>query len=392
MSKSSDVIVIGGGINGVSTAFQLAKRGASVTLLEKNFIGGGPSGLSSAIVRQHYSNPVTARMAFESLHTWQNFSERVGGEPVFTKTGFLLGVQPEDVSGLKANIAMQRSVGIDTTFVSPQELQDLEPWSDVTGLGGAAFEPESGYCDPVRALTGYVKATENLGAKVRAGVRVSDLVVRNEKIVGVETDHGSLSAGKVVLATGPWSNFLLGKFDLELPMIIARVNVVLYRRPQDFSHHHIWGDFISQVYWRPETGGLTLVGSISPDEETGDKVDDPDNFNQIVDLETISNFGDRVAKRYPAMERSHLASSYASLYDITPDWHHVIDAIPGIEGLYLCAGSSGHGFKLAPSVGAMMAQLVLDGKGPEDDINLFSWDRFASDKLVKSQYQYSILG
>jgi glycine/D-amino acid oxidase-like deaminating enzyme len=91
------------------------------------------------------------------------------------------------------------------------------------------------------------------------------------------------------------------------------------------------------------------------------------------------------------MERSHLASSYASLYDVTPDWHHVIDALPGPDGLYLCAGSSGHGFKLAPSVGAMMAQLVLGGKSPEDDINLFAWDRFASDNQVKSQYEYSIL-
>lgn len=391
MNNTSDVIVVGGGINGISTAFHLAKLGASVTLLEKNFIGGGPSGLSSAIVRQHYSNPITARMALESLQTWQNFPQDVGGEPVFTKTGFMLGVRPEDVSGLKANIAMQRSVGIDTTFVSPQELQDLEPGSDVTGLGGAAYEPESGYCDPVGALTGYVKAAESLGAVVIPGVSVIDLVVEKNRVVGVETDQGPHSAGKVVLATGPWSNFLLRKFGLELPMVIARVKVVLYRRPDDFSHHRIWGDFISQIYCRPETGGLTLVGSISPDEETGDTVADPDNFNQNVELDTIANFAERLAQRYPAMERSHLASSYASIYDITPDWHHIMDALPGVEGLYLCAGSSGHGFKLSPSVGAMMAQLVLEGKGSEDDINLFSWDRFANEKLVTSQYQYSIL-
>lgn len=391
MRKSSDVIVVGAGINGASIAYQLAKRGAGVTLLEKNYIGGGPSGLSSAIVRQHYSNPVTARMALDSLHTWQNFPEEVGGDAVFTKTGFLLGVRPEDVSGLKANIAMQRSVGIDTSFVPLEELADLEPALESSGLGGAAYEPESGYCDPVGALIGYVKAAESLGAVIRPGVSVIDLVVEKDRIVGVETDHDPISTGNVVLATGPWSNFLLGKLGLELPMIVARVKVVLYRRPKDFSHHRIWGDFISQVYCRPETGGLTLVGSISPDEETGDTVADPDNFTQKVELGTIASFAERLAQRYPAMERSHLASSYASLYDVTPDWHHVIDALPGVEGLYLCAGSSGHGFKLAPSVGEMMAQLVLGGKSPEDDINLFAWDRFASDNQVKSQYEYSIL-
>ncbi len=391
MKKSSDVIVIGGGINGVSIAYHLAKRGASVTLLEKNFIGGGPSGLSSAIVRQHYSNPVTVRMALESLRTWQNFSDVVGGEAVFTQTGFLIGVRPKDVTGLQANIAMQRSLGIDTIFVTPQELQDLEPQSDISGLGGAAYEPESGYCDPVGAVTGFAKAAESLGTKVRSGIKVTDLKVEKKRIVGVETDHGHLSAGAVVVAAGPWSKFLLHKIGEELPIVTARVKVALYKRPQDFDRHRIWADLISQVYWRPETGGLTLVGSISPEEETHDTVADPDNFNEKVSLETISSFAERVAHRYPAMERSHLASSYASLYDITPDWHHILDAIPTVEGLYLCAGSSGHGFKLAPSVGGMMARFVLDGKGPEDDINLFSWDRFASDKLVRSQYQYSIL-
>ena len=112
MNESSDIIVIGGGINGVCTAFHLAKRGADVMLIEKSFIAGGPTGLSSAIVRQHYSNKVTARMALESLKVWQNFDEITGAEPVFTQEKFLIGVTPEDVEGLKANIAMQKSVGI----------------------------------------------------------------------------------------------------------------------------------------------------------------------------------------------------------------------------------------------------------------------------------------
>ena len=392
MKNSSDIIVIGGGINGVSIAYHLAKGGAGVTLLEKSFIAGGPSGLSSAIVRQHYSNPITARMALDSLRTWQNFPDEMGGEAVFTQTGFLLGVRPEDVAGLQANIVIQQSVGINTSFITPEELQDLEPFSDVTGLGGAAYEPESGYCDPVEATTGFAKAAQRLGAKVRTGVTVTGLKVENEKIVGVETDQGFFTAGGVVVAAGPWSLFLLGKIGVELPIVTARVKVALYQRPLDFDRHHIWADFISQVYWRPETGGLILVGSIAPEEETADTVADPDNFNDKVSLETLSSFAERVAHRYPAMQRSHLASSYASLYDITPDWHHILDAIPSVEGLFLCAGSSGHGFKLAPSVGGMMAKLVLDGKKPGDDINLFSWERFASDNLVRSQYQYSILG
>jgi glycine/D-amino acid oxidase-like deaminating enzyme len=134
-----------------------------------------------------------------------------------------------------------------------------------------------------------------------------------------------------------------------------------------------------------------LVGSISPDEAE-DQVADPDNFNESVELDIVAEFAEQVVKRVPAMTRSHLANSFAALYDITPDWHPILDQVPGFEGLYICAGSSGHGFKLAPAVGRMMADLVLNGKNQADDINLFSFDRFERGNLVRGKYEYSILG
>lgn len=391
MTHKSDVIVIGGGINGVCTAFHLANRGASVTLLEKSFIAGGPTGLSSAIVRQHYSNPVTARMARESLLTWQNFSDITGERPVFTETGFLLGARPEDMQALLANIALQQSVGIQTRMVSVEEMQELEPHLDTQGMSGAAYEPESGYCDPAEATNGFAQAARRLGVRIRTGITVRGFLVSDARVIGVKTDHEDILSDSVVMAAGPWSNQLLQDLHIEIPVITARVKVGIYRRPDDLDRHRIWADFTSQVYLRPETGGLMLVGSIAPQEETGDQVADPDHFNEHVDIDTLASFIERVAGRYPAMQRSHLASSYASLYDITPDWHHIMDVVPGYQGLYLCAGSSGHGFKLGPAVGRMMTDLVLDGKNSADDINLFAWDRFEKGKPVRGQYEYSIL-
>lgn len=136
---------------------------------------------------------------------------------------------------------------------------------------------------------------------------------------------------------------------------------------------------------------LMLVGSISPDEAE-DRVQNPDRYNDKVDLDTLTDFAERAANRFPAMTRSHLTHSYAALYDITPDWHAIMDEVPGVEGLYICAGSSGHGFKLAPVVGEMMTQLILEGKNEADDINLFSYDRFEKNNLIKGQYAYSIVG
>lgn len=391
MNNNHDVIIVGGGINGTSIAYHLAKQGASVTLVEKAFIAGGPTGLSSAIVRQHYSNPVTARMALNSIEVWQNFSELVGGDSGFTKTGFLIGVRPEDVDGLKANIGMQQSAGIDTRFVTPEEMREIEPQLDPRGLGGGAYEPDSGYCDAAAAANGFAKAAQDYGARIQTGANATGFQVRNGKIVSVETDHGPLSGGSVILAAGPWTAQLLGKIGVEVPIIAARVKVALYRRPEDFPRHRVWADFISQVYVRPETGNLMLVGSISP-KEADDEVKDPDKFNDRVDMDTLADFAERAAMRYPAMERSYAASSYVSLYDITPDWHPIMDAVPGFEGLYVCAGGSGHGFKLAPAVGEMMANLVLNGRTRDDDINLFSFNRFAEGRPVTGQYEYSILG
>ncbi len=388
---SADVVIIGGGINGVSTAFHLARHGVRVTLLEKRFIAGGPSGASSAIVRQHYSNPVTARMALESLRFWQNFEDLVGGDCGFTNTGFFVGVGPEDVDALQANIALQQSVGIRTSFVAPEETREIEPHIDVGGLGGAAYEPEGGYCDPSSAANGFVRAALRLGATVRTGVTATGLRLQGSRVSGVETDQGFVAGEKVVITAGPWTNALLRSVGVQLPMIVARVKVGVYRRPPGFERHCVWGDFTTQIYLRPETGGLMLVGSISPDESK-DQVQDPDRYNERVAWEILADFAERAARRFPLMRNCHLASSYASLYDITPDWHPVLDAVPACEGLYVCSGSSGHGFKLAPAVGRMMAQLVLEGKNPEDDINLFAWERYARGDLVRGQYAYSILG
>lgn len=391
MKEYPDVIVIGGGINGVSIAYHLFKHGVDVTLLEKEFIASGPTGLSSAIVRQHYSNPITAKMALKSLDVWQNFDDIVGGDCGFINTGFIMAVSPQDVDGLKANISMQKSVGINTNFIPVEVIHDIEPFADLSNIGGAAYEPSSGYCDPSSAANSFAKAALQLGATIRTGVTAINLKIENDKIIGVETNKGLIPTENIVLACGPWTRLLLEKINLKVPIITARVKIGLYRRPQDFTSHHIWGDFSNQIYLRPESVMLMMVGSISP-EEAEDQVDNPDQYNEKVDLDTLTDFAERAANRFPAMVRSHLTHSYAALYDITPDWHSIMDKVPGIEGLYICAGSSGHGFKLAPAVGEMMAKFILEGKGEEDDINLFSFNRFEENNLVKGQYSYSIIG
>jgi len=391
MTASADVIVIGGGINGASITFNLAKGGLKVALIEKDFIAAGPTGRSSAIIRQHYSNEVTARMALRSLRIFQNFDDAVGGDPGFQQTGFLLAARPEDVDMLKANIAMQQKVGIDTRLVSPEEIKELEPHLSVEGIAAAAYEPESGYADPAATATAYARRAKDLGATLHLGTKALSLQVEKGRITGVVTDKGTFHAGAVVVAAGPWSPLITQTVGIRLPIKASRHQVVTYKRPPEFERHMVYAGFADEIYLRPETGHLMLVGSIEP-EEAEDEVADPDSFNERVDFDVVAEYSERVARRYPVMKQGTSAGGWASLYDITPDWHHIMGALPGVDGLYCTAGGSGHGFKLGPAVGEMMADLIINGEKPDADINMFHFNRFATGEGVTGRYEYSIVG
>ena len=384
----SDVIVVGGGINGCSIAFNLAKAGLTVILAERDFIASGPTGRSSAIIRQHYSNEVTARMALRSWQVWKNFDDVVGGDAGFEQTGFLLGAGEESINELKANIKMQQKVGIDTRFVTLAEIKELDPQASIEGLAGAAYEPGSGFADPAAASNAFVERAKALGATVMLDTRVTALQAKGGRISGVVTDKGELAAGAVVIAAGPWTPFLTRMIGLELPITSSRHEVAVYQRPASFNRQVVFGDFKEQVYMRPETGGLMLVGGIENIEDTVD----PDNYSEKIEFDTIADFAERVSRRYPVMATGVSAGGWASLYDITPDWHPIMGPLPDVAGLYCTAGGSGHGFKLAPAVGEMMAELIVNGSKPEADINLFFFERFSQGRLITGQYEQSIVG
>ena len=391
MGTSSDVIVVGGGISGTSIAFHLAQRGARVTLVEKDFVASGPTGRSSAIIRQHYSHEVTVRMALNSLHVWQHFRELVGGECGYTQTGFLLGARAVDLDSLKANIALQQRVGINTRFVDAAEMRAIEPELSTEGIVGAAYEPESGYADPAAAANAYAAAARRLGATLVQDTPVTAIDSAGGRVTGVHTARGDLSAGAVVVAAGPWTPRLFQTVGIEIPITAARIQVAFYRWPAGFEAHTVYSDFIIQIYARPESGRQFMVGSIEP-EEAGDVVPDPDRFNQQLDYDVAGKFAERLAQRYPTMQHGTFSNGYAALYDVTPDWHMLIDEAPGVRGLFCCAGGSGSNFKSGPAVGEMVARLVLDGRAANDDVNFFRLDRFALGQLRRGQYESHIVG
>lgn len=392
MAVSCDVLIVGGGVIGTSIAFALARRRAGrVVLLEKAFLGAGSSGKSGAIVRQHYSNRLTAVMAQKSLRVFEHFDDLVGGPPVFTRCGMVLVVNERDRAALETNVAMQRELGIDVRPVSAQELADIDPNARLAEEEVAAYEAEAGYVEAVQAVASFADAARREGADIRLGVEVKSLVIEGERIAGVDTNEGRYQSRCVVLATGPWAAQLARSAKLALPVQACRTQVALFRRPPDVGRRGaVYGDFVQGIYFKPTHGDILHAGSLAG-EELKDPVD-PDHYNEAADGDWLPQIRQRLGRRYPTMHRGYGRGGFGALYAITPDWHPILDRLPGLEGAYCAIGFSGHGFKMSPIVGQLMAELVVDGKAGALDIAPLRLARFDENDLIKTPYSYGVMG
>ena len=387
MKHTADVVVVGGGVMGCSILYNLAARGVTNTLLlERSVLGSGSTGRSQAIIRTHYSNPFTAAMAWESLQIYRDFQQRLGGPSGFVETGYFVMVGEDDREAMESNIALNRTVGIDTYLVSLEEAATIAPMLDVNGVTSVAYEPRSGYADPYAVTTTYARAARELGATVQMGAEALSVQVENGRVTGVVTNAGTVATDTVVVAAGPWAPPLLGPLGFDIPLEPVRHQVVQIQRPWDIlPQHPAVADILTKASFRPDGDQFTLIG-VGEDE-----IVDRDSFNPAVDLEPAAAAFERASRRMPALGQGYFRGGWAGLFTVTPDWHPVLDRVEGAEGAYCAVGFSGHGFKLAPMIGAVMSELVTEGEATSVDIKPLRASRFSEGDLVRSSYRYSVL-
>jgi glycine/D-amino acid oxidase-like deaminating enzyme len=386
MALKAGIVVIGGGVTGLSIAFHLAQRGVrDVVVVEKNFVASGATGKSSACIRQHYSTPETCRIVLKSLRFFEQFEELTGGRTAsFVRTGYLLGVDDRIRRQMEASLALQQSAGINTRLITPDEIRELEPRLRTDDLVAGCYEPDSGYADPSQTAQGFAGAARDRGVRIMEQTEVVGILTRDDRIAGVRTSKGEIEAPIVVNAAGIWGDEIGRMAGLEIPITVCRHKINFVAWPQDaLRPHPLVYDFVTNIYTRPETGGLILVGSLDS-AEADDRVD-PDAYHEGVTFdETLDALG-RVAHRFPVLERGSVAKGYAGCFDVTPDWHPILDKV-GPEGFYVAVGFSGHGFKLSPAVGEMMAELITEGPRPGSDVGAFRLSRFAEGKPIRGTY------
>ncbi|MBW8012583.1 MAG: FAD-binding oxidoreductase [Chloroflexi bacterium] len=384
MQNTADVIIIGGGVHGASLAFHLSQRDVKVIVMEKNFIASGATGRSSGLLRMHYDFELESKLAWESFQYFRNWAEIVGGDCGFMRTGFFQFAKPETTQQLRANVAMHQSIGIPSELVTPEDVTRLAPHFNVEGMEIAAYEPESGHADPNATTASFFEIARQKGTRLIQDCHVTAIHTQGGKITGVDTSQGKFTAPIVVNVAGAWAAEIAQLLGLEIPVDTWQHDVMFVNRPAEMGDSHPAAiDFQNSMYFRSETGGLTLVG-LDDDSMMGGSPDNPTDHAQKGFVEKAI---ERICSRIPIMEKASLHSAYCGIDGITPDQRGIIGKA-GPDGFYLQCGFSGTGFKISPAVGACMSELIVDGQAQLVDITPFRFERFAEDELISGEHSY----
>ncbi len=386
MTDTADAVIIGGGVMGCSILYNLAELGVTNTLLlERDVLASGSTSKSQAILRMHYSNEVTARMAWESLEVFKNFEDLTGMPSGYTRTGYILIVGEGDRAAMQANVAMQQRLGIATEEVSYEDALQVAPMLALSPDESFAYESESGYADPYSVTLGFANRSRDMGARIRDGAAVTAIEVSAGRVSAVLTADERIETDTAVIAAGPWSAPLLQAVGVDAPLRPLRHQVVLLRRPPSAPEHPIIGDVVHDFSARPDIGGLTMIG-VGEDEFV-----DPDTFNQGVDMPQVESAFSSIAMRMPSMAQAVFRGGWSGAFTVTPDWHPILDRIDSVDGLYCAVGFSGHGFKESPMIGKAMAELITKGSAECLDISMLNMRRFTEGKLLRSRYSMQVL-
>ncbi|MEM9568999.1 MAG: FAD-dependent oxidoreductase [Cyanobacteria bacterium P01_E01_bin.34] len=369
----ADAVVIGGGIIGLCTAIHLARNGLTVVLLEKSFVGSGPTGRSLAVISQHYTHPAMVALAREGLEIFRNFEAHYGSGCGWTGAGLVVLVGPESAAPLRSTVEMQVQQGVRVELFDNSQLQSLDVRLHTADVGLASYQPTAGYADPQHTIHTLYRAALAEGVHVHEQTPAIDILSRGDRICGVATPHGMISTCVVVDTAGPWAHVVSSQIGLEIPIVSCRQTMAVLRRPIEFGDRHpIVNDFILGTSFRSD-GNSTIIGRF--DRSQTQHPTDPDAADGSVAGADIDHLSQLWIKRYPLGRRRVQVGGWSGLYDVTPDWIPICDRL-GPEGFYVCCGTSGHGFKFGPVFGQYLANWIVDGSVGDRNIDRLSMQRF----------------
>jgi sarcosine oxidase subunit beta len=382
LPRTADIVIIGGGVMGASTAYHLAKRGVkNILLLEKEqFYGQGATGRCAGGVRYQFSTEINVRLSQISLPMLERFEAEIGQPVDYRHCGYLILLSDQkDLAQYEMNVRLQNRLGVDTMILEGDEIRQRLPMMNLEDVLAGTYNPRDGLVDPNSVVMGYINAASRLGVNTLSGVEVIGLDIQGNAISGVNTSLGNVQTPVVINTAGPWAARIAKLAGVEIPITPLRRQILtttpLPDIPADFPFVI---DFAQSLYFHREGEGL-LTGMSNPNETPG--------FDQEVDPEWEINHLEAASKRMPLLGKAGLLSHWAGLYENTPDAHPIFGVTP-VAGFFVCAGFSGHGFMHGPVSGLIMSEIILDGKAASLDVSELGLDRFKSGRLIR---EYNVI-
>ncbi len=370
MSRSTaDVVIIGGGIIGVCTAYYLAVRGGvDVILLERDLLAQGSTGLSVGGIRQQFSHPANIRLSQQTLALFRRFQEQFGVDIKFCQAGYLFLAGRKDTwLDFQASAEVQRRLGVPVELLMPSEIENRWPYLNVEDIVGGTFCSEDGYADPYLVTMGFAAAARRLGVSIQEMSEVTAIQVAGGRVEGVGAGASSIATPIIVNAAGPWAAEVGRLAGLDLPVRPYRRQAFMTASFDALPHPvPMTIDQDMTFYLRGADPGL-IMGMSDPDE--------PSSTRLNVDREFMEKVVEAAVHRAPRLEGARILRGWAGLYEVTPDDNPIIGEAPSLDGFFCAVGFSGHGFQHGPPVGRILSELILDG-GTDFDLTPFAHDRF----------------
>ncbi|HLG17093.1 MAG TPA: FAD-binding oxidoreductase [Blastocatellia bacterium] len=381
MSDSADVVIVGGGIVGASVAFHLAQAGCTnVLIVERESQQGlGSTGKSAGGVRAQFATPINIQMSLYSIPFFARFEDETGHTAGYKPHGYLFVATTErHLDYLKANHAQQAALGLEgARIISAAEVREMVPQLRSDDVIGGSFCPTDGFVDPYSVMTGFTARARERGVRLWLNAAVTGLEVESGRVSGVITSRGRVATRAVVNAAGAWAAEIARLAGIDLPVVPLKRQIV-NTEPFDGLAQRLPMviDMSTGFHFRREGAGIMLLWP-DPNETTG--------YNTDFDREFIEKVLTRAVDRVPCLVNAAVnpRRCWAGLYEVTPDHHAIIGAAPGVEGLYLANGFSGHGVMHSPATGKLVSELVLHGKSQLFDASPLGVERFAAGKLLE---------
>lgn len=382
MINKAEVVIIGGGINGCSLAYNLAKKKVSVAVVEKNYLSSGATGACGAGIRQQWSTIENTKLAIESVKIFEKLSKELGQDIEFRQGGYLIAIHDEkELKQAEKNVAMQRSLSLKVDILNVNKINDIVPILDVKGMNAiaATFCPTDGHANPFKTNFAYADAARKKGAKIYTHTKVIGIKTNKNKISFVETDKGSIKCDFVVNAAGIDSKEIASMVKINLPLEAYRKEIMATERLEPLFEAMVIS-FKDGIYFSQQREGQIVGGIPIPEERSG--------YKTIPTFSFMIHMASTLTRYAPILKHVNMLRHWTGFYDVTPDARPILGEIKGLKGFIQCNGFSGHGFMISPMVTKILSDYIVYGK-TNDILESLNLDRFKGKKIV---HEKSVVG